>query len=144
MAQSAYYVLAEVSEYRGAAVRVSATQLGTRYSAAAARRIVDEWVNFLAAGPSPIRELDFTSRTPRRLFEALGGQPQLRSLAVKWGDYSDCRREGETRCWTLPASRRRPRARRRRRGYRLGVGRDPLGRRLQFAGPHQFAVARFT
>ena len=58
-------------------VRVSATQLGTRYSAAAARRIVDEWVNFLAAGPSPIRELDFTSRTPRRLFEALGGQPSF-------------------------------------------------------------------
>ena len=82
--------LTEVSEYRGeAAVRVSATQLGTRYSAAAARRIVDEWVNFLAAGPSPIRELDFTSRTPRRLFEALAGQTQLRSLTVKWGDYSD-------------------------------------------------------
>jgi hypothetical protein len=82
--------LTEVSEYRGeASVRVSATQLGTRYSAAAARRIVDEWVGFLAAGPSPIRELDFTSRTPRRLFEALAGQPQLRSLTVKWGDYSD-------------------------------------------------------
>jgi hypothetical protein len=82
--------LTEVSEYQGeASTRVSATQLGTSYSAAAARRIVDEWVNFLAAGPSPIRELAFTTRTPRRLFEALAGQPQLRSLTVKWGDYSD-------------------------------------------------------
>ena len=47
-----------VCEYQGeASIRVSATQLGTSYSAAAAGRIVDEWVNFLAAGPSPIREL---------------------------------------------------------------------------------------
>jgi hypothetical protein len=83
-------VLTEVSEYQGeASIRVSATQLGTSYSAGAARRIVDEWVDRLAAGPSPIRELAFTSRTPRRLFEALAGQPQLRSLTVKWGDYSD-------------------------------------------------------
>ena len=82
--------LTEVTEYQGeASIRVSATQLGTRYSASAARRIVDEWVDFLAVGPSPIRELAFTSRTPRRLFEALAGQPQLRSLTVKWGDYSD-------------------------------------------------------
>jgi hypothetical protein len=82
--------LTEVGDYRGeASIRVSATQLGTKYSAAAARRVVDEWVAFLASGPSPIRELTFTSRTPRRLFEALAGQPQLRSLTVKWGDYSD-------------------------------------------------------
>ena len=82
--------LTEVAEYQGeASIRVSATQLGTGYSAAAARRVVDEWVGFLAAGPSRIRELEFTSRTPRRLFAALAGQPQLRSLTVKWGDYSD-------------------------------------------------------
>ena len=31
----------------------------------------------------------FTSRTPRRLFESLAGQTQLRVLAVKWGDYED-------------------------------------------------------
>lgn len=82
--------LTEVAEYEGeASIRVSATQLGTRYSAAAARRVVEEWVEFLAAGPSPIRELAFTTRTPRRLFEALAGQPQLQSLTVKWGDYAD-------------------------------------------------------
>jgi hypothetical protein len=82
--------LIEVAEYEGeASISVSATQLGTGYSAAAARRVVDEWVDFLAAGPSPIRELEFTSRTPRRLFDALAGQRQLRSLKVKWGDYSD-------------------------------------------------------
>ena len=82
--------LTEVSEYRGeASVRVSATQLGTRYSAAAARRIVDEWVGFLAAGPSPIRELDFTSLNPAPSVRGSCGAAQLRSLTVKWGDYSD-------------------------------------------------------
>jgi hypothetical protein len=82
--------LTEVAEYQGESfVRVAATQLGTEYSAAAARRVVDDWVGFLSAGPSPIRELEFTTRTPRRLFEALAGQPQLRLLTVKWGDYSD-------------------------------------------------------
>lgn len=82
--------LTEVAEYQGeASISVSPTQLGTGYSAAAARRVVDEWADFLAAGPSPIRELEFTSRTPRRLFDALAGQSQLRSLKVKWGDYSD-------------------------------------------------------
>ena len=39
--------------------------------------------------PGPILELHFTSRTPKRLFEALAGQPQLRRLRVKWGDYDD-------------------------------------------------------
>ena len=79
-----------VAEYDGAsAVRVSATQLGTRYSAHRARKIVDEWCDFLACGPSPITDLTFVTRTPARLFESLAGQAQLQSLAVKWGDYDD-------------------------------------------------------
>ena len=79
-----------VSEYAGQeTVRVKATQLGNAYTDAQARRVVSEWQEFLAAGPSPIRELEFVSRTPRRLFEALGGQTQLHALNVKWGDYAD-------------------------------------------------------
>jgi Leucine-rich repeat (LRR) protein len=79
-----------VDEYEGQeAIAVRATQLGTDYSASRARRIVADWVRFLSAGPSPIRTLRFTTRTPSRLFEALAGQPQLQSLEIKWGDYAD-------------------------------------------------------
>ena len=67
---------------------MSATQLGVAYSRADARRIVAEWCRFFSR-PSPILELHFTSRTPKRLFEALAGQSQLRRLRVKWGDYDE-------------------------------------------------------
>jgi hypothetical protein len=80
----------QVSEYEGqSVVRVSATQLSGRYTDAQAKRVVKEWVEFFASGPSPIRELEFVTRTPKRLFESLRGQTQLRALNVKWGDYED-------------------------------------------------------
>jgi hypothetical protein len=79
-----------VAEYAGQPeVRVRATQLGASYSEAAARRVVDDWVAFFSRGESPIQRLEFTTRTPRRLFEALSVQCQLTSLRVKWGDYGD-------------------------------------------------------
>ena len=79
-----------VAEYAGQpAIRVAATQLGPRYSSSDAKRIVAEWVELFASGPSPIHDLGLVSRTPRRLFEALAGQPQLRRLSVKWGDFED-------------------------------------------------------
>ncbi|MET9272784.1 hypothetical protein [Kribbella sp. NPDC003557] len=82
--------LVEVGEYSGeSSVVIAATQLGTAYSERRKRQVVDEWVEFLAAGPSPIRSLCFTTRTPKRLFDALGAQSQLTSLDVKWGDYED-------------------------------------------------------
>jgi hypothetical protein len=82
--------ITEVAEYRGqSAVRVAATQLGSKYSPSQARRVVAEWVDFLAAGPTQILDLHFVSRTPKRLFEALRGQTQLQRLRVKWGDYED-------------------------------------------------------
>jgi hypothetical protein len=81
-----------VDEYDGSSeVRISATQLGTRYSATQARKIVNDWCEFFAAGPSSITDLAFTSRTPKRLFASLLAQTQLRALAVKWGDYDDLR-----------------------------------------------------
>jgi hypothetical protein len=83
-------LITAVAEYAGQqAIRVSATQLGYRYSSSDARKIVAEWVEFLASGPSPIQDLQFVSRTPRRLFDALAGQRQLRRLSVKWGDFED-------------------------------------------------------
>lgn len=73
----------------GSVVRVSATQLGTRYSASQAKKIIDQWCEFFAGDPTPITDLAFTTRTPKRLFASLRGQTQLRSLGVKWGDYDD-------------------------------------------------------
>lgn len=80
----------EVREYGGeACVTLAATQLGSKYSDSRKRQIVDEWVEFFAAGPTPIRSLQFITRTPKRLFAALSQQTQLTSLGVKWGDYDD-------------------------------------------------------
>jgi len=79
-----------LSEYEGeAAVVISATQLGSGCTDTQARRVVKDWEDFFSSGPSPIRELEFVTRTPKRLFEALGGQTQLQELTVKWGDYAD-------------------------------------------------------
>jgi hypothetical protein len=82
--------LTEVGEYTGQqSVAISCTQLGTRYSATEARKVVSAWVEFFESGPTAIRDLQFTSRTPKRLFASLHGQTQLRRLAIKWGDYDD-------------------------------------------------------
>jgi hypothetical protein len=80
----------EVREYEGeSSIALAATQLGSDYSEARKRQIVDEWVDFFRAGPSPIRSLHFLTRTPKRLFDALSAQSQLTALQVKWGDYDD-------------------------------------------------------
>jgi len=82
--------MTRVSEYAGERqVCLAATQLDGDVSASQARRVVAEWVDFFSAGPSPIEELAFVMRTPKRLFDALRGQPQLQSLQLKWGDYED-------------------------------------------------------
>jgi hypothetical protein len=82
--------ITSVAEYGGQPrIDIAATQLDDSYTAAQARRIVAEWIEFLAAGPTPIRELRFVTRTPKRLFEALVAQTQLEALHVKWGDYDD-------------------------------------------------------
>lgn len=83
--------ITRVDEYEGqSAVAIAATQLsGTGYTDSQARRIVKEWEEFFDAGPSSITDLQFLTRTPKRLFAALRGQTQLGSLKVKWGDYAD-------------------------------------------------------
>jgi hypothetical protein len=83
-------VITSVDQYTGQpSVRIAATQLAPEFSRSAATRIVGEWVEFFSSGTSPIRELEFVSRTPNRLFEALAAQSQLQRLEVKWGDYDD-------------------------------------------------------
>jgi len=82
-------MLTQVSEYEGQpSIAVACTQLGTSFTARSAKRVVDEWVEFFQR-PSTLTRLDFRSRTPKRLFAALAGQPQLERLHVKWGDYAD-------------------------------------------------------
>jgi hypothetical protein len=82
--------ITRLAEYSGEpSVRLKATQLGIDYSPAQARKVVGEWVEYFGSGPSPIQELRLVTRTPKRLFDALAGQTQLRLLAVKWGDYDD-------------------------------------------------------
>jgi nucleoside diphosphate kinase len=64
-----------VDEYSGQRVlRISATQLGAKYTAHRARKIVDDWCEFFSSGPTPIVELSFASRTPKRLFESLAAK----------------------------------------------------------------------
>ena len=83
-------VLTEVADYAGQeVVRVSCTQLGTNYTAAQARRVVADWTDFFSCGPGAMRDLEFVTRTPKRLFASLQGQTQLRRLVIKWGDYED-------------------------------------------------------
>lgn len=53
------------------------------------KRILAEWVEFLGESTTRITDLNLACRVPQDLLDATGGQPQLESLAVKWGPYSD-------------------------------------------------------
>ncbi|MGL3806156.1 hypothetical protein ACSYDW_08675 [Paeniglutamicibacter sp. R2-26] len=77
------------SEYTGEeAICVEATQ-NDALTATQKKKLVQEWMDFFESGPTPLKRLDFTTRTPRRLFETLKHQTQLEDLRLKWGDYSD-------------------------------------------------------
>lgn len=83
-------VLTRVEEYRGETeLVVAATQLDPPATAAERRRVLDDWVRFLATTPTAVTDLQFTTRLPQVLFDAVAGQPQLRALRVKWGPYAD-------------------------------------------------------
>jgi hypothetical protein len=88
-------VVTEVADYNGeerivlAPTQLSFDEFGRDIPASRRKRIVDEWCDFLASAPTPIRSLRIASRAPKRLIAALSGQAQLRQLWVKWGDYDD-------------------------------------------------------
>ena len=66
-------ILIEAAEYCGqTAIAVACTQLGPAYTASRAKRIVDEWVDLLGQRTELV-ELEFTTRTFKRLFAALAG-----------------------------------------------------------------------
>lgn len=82
-------VLERPEQYRGqTSVAVRASQVAdlTAYQQA---RLLDSWSDFFAAGPTGIWDLSFPMRMPKRLFESLASQTQLRSLAVRWGVFDD-------------------------------------------------------
>jgi len=82
-------MLTEASEYTGEkAIAVACTQLEAGFTSSRARGVVDGWIELLSSR-TPLTDLHFTTRTPKRLFAALTGQPQLTRLVVKWGDYAD-------------------------------------------------------
>ena len=81
-----------VEQYRGQrSVEVQASQLEgngvTKRSEQ--KRILAEWVEFLSGSTTGITDLNLVSQVPQELLDAVGGQHQLKSLAVKWGPYSD-------------------------------------------------------
>lgn len=80
-----------VEQYRGQTqLDVVATQLADKgLKPAAARHVLQEWLEFFEAGPTPIRQLSLRSRVPQTLLDSLAGQTQLESLDVKWGNYAD-------------------------------------------------------
>ena len=78
-----------VSQYAGqSTVTIRPTQLYD-VSAREQNKAVDEWCEFFAAGPSPIYDLTIATRLPKRLFDSLAGQTQLRKLSTSWGVYDD-------------------------------------------------------
>lgn len=85
-------VVRTVDAYNGeSAIFVEATQLAVdrRF----ATRIVNEWCDFFAAGPSPITELGFVSRTPARLWNSLASLEELTPLELEntWRVFAQAR-----------------------------------------------------
>lgn len=53
------------------------------------KRILSEWCEFLTQHSTAFTELDFGTRMPQELFNAVCNQTQLKRLTIKWGAYKD-------------------------------------------------------
>ena len=53
------------------------------------KRILNEWCEFLNQNPTAFTELDFGTRMPQELFDAVCNQKHLKRLEIKWGAYKD-------------------------------------------------------
>ncbi len=84
-------LLWRADQYQGeSAVRVAATQLEQRApSATERRRILDEWITFFATADTAVTRLEFASRVPQELLDAISGQAQMREIQVEWCPYRD-------------------------------------------------------
>lgn len=80
----------EVSEYDGEKELVIAcTQLGNGYKPKDKKRILNEWIKFLIDKPNAFTKLNFCTRVPQELFDAICYQSNLVDLHIKWGAYAD-------------------------------------------------------
>ncbi|WP_445456006.1 leucine-rich repeat domain-containing protein [Flavobacterium sp. HNIBRBA15423] len=53
------------------------------------KRILNEWCEFLKQNSTVFTELDFGTRMPQELFDAVCNQKHLKRLEIKWGAYKD-------------------------------------------------------
>lgn len=80
----------EVSEYDGEKELVIAcTQLGNDYKPKDKKRILNEWIELLIDKPNAFTKLNFCTRVPQELFDAICHQSNLVDLDIKWGAYAD-------------------------------------------------------
>jgi len=83
----------EVSQYKGQkSLVINCTQLGDSFTpqyktAKQKRAVLDEWCDFLRSEQDAFNELDFCTKMPQELFDAVCYQRNLKSLHIKWGSY---------------------------------------------------------
>ena len=83
-------VVVELSEYDGAKeLIIQCTQLNENYKRKDKKRILNEWIDFLKGNPESFSNLEFCTRMPQELFDAVCYQKNLIELRVKWGAYCD-------------------------------------------------------
>ena len=69
---------------------INCTQLGgARRSPSEKKRIVTEWCEFFVENPTAFNRLQFGTRMPQALFDAVCHQQNLECLEIKWGAYKD-------------------------------------------------------
>jgi hypothetical protein len=85
----------EVSEYSNdEQITINCTQLGDFLtpqfsSQKEKKRILNEWCEFLNNQKTNIREVNFGTRMPQVLFDAMCNQKELKIINIKWGAYTD-------------------------------------------------------
>ncbi|NQV27055.1 MAG: leucine-rich repeat domain-containing protein [Rhodopirellula sp.] len=78
-------------EYAGQEeLTINCTQLGgAKRSAKEKKRIVTEWCDLLTQHPTAFKSLQFGTRMPQELFDAVCHQENLECLVINWGAYRD-------------------------------------------------------
>ena len=82
-------ILERPEEYCGQSTVVVAVSQIADVTPRQQSKIVGDWCRFFATGPTDFWDLEFAGRMPKRLFDSLATQTQLRRLAVAWGVYDD-------------------------------------------------------
>ena len=83
----------EVSQYKGQkSLVINCTQLGDSFTpqyktAKQKRAVLDGWCDFLRSEQDAFDELNFCTKMPQELFDAVCCQRNLKSLHIKWGSY---------------------------------------------------------